>query len=86
MIIKYHRDFTKAYKKLPSNAKDKLKERLVLFEQDKSNPLLNNHPLKGKYLGLRSINITGDLRAIYKHQPGDVIILVALDTHSNLYR
>ena len=78
MIIKYHRDFTKAYKKLPSNVKDKLKERLVLFEQDKFNPLLNNHSLKGKYLGLRSINITGDLRAIYRHD-GNVAIFVVID-------
>lgn len=84
MTIKYHKDFTKAYKKLPSNVKDKLKARLILFEQDEFNSLLNNHSLKGKYLGIRSINITGDLRALYQ-KGGHIVIFVSIDSHSNLY-
>ena len=62
------------------------KERLVLFLQDEFNPILNNHPLRGKYKGYRSINITGDLRAIYQYQNPDIGIFVAIDTHSNLYQ
>ena len=84
MISKYHKDFTKSYKKLPFQAKRKLKERLLLFEQDQFNPVLNNHHLKGKYVGYRSINITGDLRAIYRRD-GQNVIFVAIDIHSNLY-
>lgn len=86
MIIEYHKDFTKSYKKLPSQVKRKLKERLLLFEQDQFNPILNNHHLKGKYGGYRSINVTGDLRAIYyKKGVRDTVIFVAIDIHSNLY-
>ena len=84
MIIIYHRNFEKNYKKLSSKGKNELKERLVLFAKDEFNPILNNHALKGKYLGYRSINISGDLRALYKTE-GNQIIFVAINSHSNLY-
>lgn len=84
MKIKLHRSFKKQYKRLRTSEKKKFKERRDLFLQDEFNPLLNNHSLKGKYLGLRSINITGDLRAIYRHE-GNAAIFVAIDIHSNLY-
>ena len=64
--------------------RDKLKQRLRLFGLDKFNPILNNHALKGRYSGFRSINITGDLRAIYKQVQEDVIF-ATIDSHSNLY-
>lgn len=47
-------------------------------------PLLNNHALGGKYAGFRSINITGDLRVLYKKN-GEFVIFVKIDSHSNLY-
>jgi len=56
----------------------------MLFEKDQMNPVLNNHSLKGKYLGRRSINITGDLRVIYQKND-DNVIFVTIDSHSNLY-
>ena len=84
MIIIYHRDFEKNYKKLSSKGKNRLKERLVFFAKDEFNPILNNHALKGNYLGYRSINVTGDLRAIYKREE-NLAIFVAVKSHSNLY-
>ena len=51
---------------------------------DEFDPILNNHALKGKYLGYRSINITGDLRVLYKKE-GNMMIFTVIDTHSNLY-
>lgn len=85
MIIKFRKDFKKDSKKLSTKTKEKLRERLMLFEKDKFDPTLNNHSLKGKYLGFRSINVTGDLRAIYKSF-GENVIFFTLDSHSNLYR
>ena len=41
--------------------------------------------LKGKYYGYRSMNITGNLRAIYKFRNEYDCIFVTIDTHSNLY-
>lgn len=84
MNIKLHKDFEKQYRNLRINEKKKFKARRDLFLQDKFSPILNNHSLKGKYLGYRSINITGDLRVIYK-EVEDNIIFVAIDSHSNLY-
>lgn len=86
MTLRFHRTFEKQYKKLRKNEQHRVKERLALFIQDEFHPVLNNHPLRGKYQGYRSINMTGDLRAIYKHQSPDLRIFVTVDTHSNLYR
>lgn len=84
MIIVYHKDFKKGYKKLSPKIKEKLDDRLRLFNKDEFNPILNNHALKGKYLGYRSINVTGDMRAIFKREPNSVLV-VAIDSHNNLY-
>lgn len=84
MIIVFQDKFEKAFPKFPKKVKEKFKERLIIFERDQFDPVLNNHSLKGKYLGYRSINITGDLRAIYKKDGVD-IIFVTIDSHSNLY-
>lgn len=86
MIIRFHGNFKKQYKKLKACERSKLRERLEIFLVDIFNPILNNHPLKGKYAGYRSININGDLRAIYKPDAKDTAIFVAVDNHSNLYR
>jgi addiction module RelE/StbE family toxin len=47
-------------------------------------PTLKNHQLHGDYLGYKSVNITGDVRAIFK-QTDDSILLVDIGTHSELY-
>lgn len=84
MKIKLHRSFEKQYQKLRESEKKKFKKRRDLFLQDEFHPILNNHPLKGKYQGFRSINVTGDLRAVFKRE-SDTAIFVAIDSHSNLY-
>ena len=85
MKLYFHKNFDKQLGKLRKAERKKAQERLALFLRSPFNPLLNNHPLKGKYLDYRSINITGDLRAIYKLISEDECIFVALDSHSNLY-
>lgn len=84
MIINYHKDFLKDFKKLPLKAKEKFKQRQLLFEKDEFDPVLNNHALKGKWLGYRSINVTGDIRAIFKRDT-ESVFFAAIDSHSNLY-
>lgn len=84
MIILYHKAFLKRYKKLSSNIKKKFKEKLSLFIEDEFNPILNNHALKGKYQGYRSINVTGDIKAIFKRTSQEAIF-VTINSHSNLY-
>lgn len=87
MNIKFHNDFKKHYKKVPSNIKKSFDKRIEVFRQDIFYPILNNHALNGKYTGLRSINITGDWRALYsEHDGGKLIIFHLINTHSELYK
>ena len=85
MEIFTHRDFEKQAKKLKASEQRRLKQRLGLFIIDPSNPTLNNHALKGKGEGCFSINITGDIRAVYRPVRKNVVLFLAVDTHSNLY-
>ncbi len=85
MKLRFHKHFERKYKKLRKGEQKRVKERLILFLQDEFNPVLNNHPLQGRYKGYRSINITGDLRAIYKRAPNDVRVFIAVATHPHLY-
>jgi len=85
MIVRFHRDFEKRYKKINKKTQKKVRERLELFSENLFDPCLNNHPLGGKYTDYRSINITGDLRAVYKFISQDECIFVFLGNHSNLY-
>jgi addiction module RelE/StbE family toxin len=84
MIIQLHKTFKKQYGKLTQAQKRKFKERRSIFLQDEFSPILNNHALKGKYQGYRSINITGDIRVIYENSSEDVVF-VKIGSHSKLY-
>ena len=64
---------------------DKFEERVVIFIQNKYHPLLQNHALDGEWKGCRSINITGDVRAVFEEVADDHIEFVAIGTHSELY-
>jgi addiction module RelE/StbE family toxin len=86
MIIETTKTFDKQYSKLNDKTKTIYKNRIVMF---KSNPFdfrLRNHVLKGKYLGYRSIDITGDVRALYTVKGDIVIIFGFIGTHSQLYK
>ena len=81
----YHKRFKKQYRKLSPKIREKFMERLRIFQSNPVSPELNNHALHGEYLGYRSINVTGDLRAIYEVQEDGVIKFLFIDTHSNLF-
>jgi len=46
--------------------------------------ILNNHSLEGAFDECRSINVTGDCRAIFK-QEKNIAIFMTIGTHSELY-
>lgn len=85
MIIRFHKNFEKQYKKLSSKTQKQLQKKLELFCIDPYGTTLNNHPLKGKYVDYRSINISGDIRAIYKFNGSKECIFAAIGSHSELY-
>lgn len=85
MTIQYTPKFKKQYKKLPVKLQHQFDERLRLFVKDPSNPVLRVHPLKGSYSGYWSMNISGDLRALYLKKSDELIIFALIGTHSQLY-
>lgn len=90
MLINYGRRFVKQYDKADLKIKEAFKNRVKLFRENPFSPLLNNHALTGQYSDYRSINITGDWRAIYSEiedEAGEkTIIFELLGTHSQLYK
>ena len=90
MQIDFAERFIKQLRKAPKSVQKSARERIEIFASDRFHPLLNNHVLSGKYQGYRSINITGDWRAIYSiksHKINKrVVIFELLGTHSQLYR
>ena len=85
MEIKYNPKFKQQYNKASSKIKKAFLKRRILFQNNQRSPLLRNHALTGSFKGYRSINITGDWRAIYSEK-GNAVIFELLGTHSQLYK
>jgi mRNA-degrading endonuclease YafQ of YafQ-DinJ toxin-antitoxin module len=79
-----HKDLKKKLKKIPAKVRDKFFERLELFIANPNNSMLNNHSVSKIFPGRRSINITGDYRAIFREYDYG-IIFTDINTHSELY-
>ncbi len=89
MKIRYTKRFAKQYDKANLKIQTVFKEKVKLFIKNPSNPLLRNHPLKGTLSGYKSINITGDWRALYTEGKQDDNIIITFEmigTHSQLYK
>ncbi|MEK7460668.1 MAG: type II toxin-antitoxin system mRNA interferase toxin, RelE/StbE family [Patescibacteria group bacterium] len=85
MIVQYQDTFKKQYQRLPQKMQSQFNVRLRLFMMDPIHPRLRNHPLKGRYFGYWSINISGDVRALYFKEKEQHIIFALIGTHSQLY-
>jgi addiction module RelE/StbE family toxin len=86
MTLRYTSVFKKQYKKLPKTFQNQFDERLRLFVTDPTHPQLRVHPLMGKFAGYWSMNVNGDLRALYLRQGEQIIIFALIGSHSQLYR
>ena len=84
MEINFHKDFKKKLKKLAPKVQNQFYERLEVFMKDRTNATLKNHSVDKTFTDCRSINVTGDYRAIFKEENG-VVIFIKIGTHSELY-
>jgi addiction module RelE/StbE family toxin len=84
MSISYTKNFIKSAKQLKPNIRTRLLERMRLFSESPTHPTLRNHQLKGAYKDYRSIDISGDIRALYLQKESEVIF-DQVGTHSQLY-
>lgn len=84
MKISYSKEFIKQAEKLSAKLQLQLFERISLFCDNPLHPTLRNHSLKGRCSSYRSLNITGDYRALYLQKENEAIF-DKIGTHSQLY-
>jgi addiction module RelE/StbE family toxin len=83
--IDFTKGFIKQFKRLRENQKQRFYERLELFKKNPHDRVLRDHALKGKYTGYRSIDIEGDLRALYYIKGDQIVIFAFVGSHAQLY-
>jgi len=83
--IEYTKKFRKQYSKLNPKIREQFKKRQRLWLSDPYNSKLHLHMLTGEYAGLYSINVTGDIRALYEKVDDKYVIFGFIGTHSQLY-
>ena len=88
MTIERHPDFKKAYKKrIAADAKlvKKTRNRIQIFMDNPSHPLLRGHALKGAKDGLCAFSVTGDIRIIYRRMNDSEAEFLDIGTHNQVY-
>ena len=83
--VKYSKRFQKQYSKLTPKVREQFKARQRLLLANPKSTQLHLHKLTGEYAGLYSINITGDIRALYEQVGETYIMFGFIGTHSQLY-
>lgn len=86
MQIVFKRTFVKHYSKLSKSDRVLVDNSLKTFAENPFNSTLNNHPLRGKLKGKRSISAKFDLRIIFEEKDGyALVIMLAVGGHSRVY-
>ena len=79
--------FKKQLRKLSPKLQQQFENRLVMLLANPRHPQLRLHTLRGKkYKNCWSINVTGDVRAIFQIKDNwTLILLLKIGSHSQLY-
>ena len=85
MIVRRTAKFKKQYQKLPLKFQNQFDDRLRIFVNDPIDSRLRVHPLKGKYYGYWSMDVNGDIRALFRRDGDLIIIFGFIGSHSQLY-
>lgn len=88
MIIKKHKKFVKGYLKLSSKIQSKVDDRILVFYNDRRNPILLIHALTWRHTWNYSFDVIWDIRIIFRNLWNDryeIIELIDIWTHSQLY-
>jgi mRNA interferase YafQ len=85
MKITTTKKFNKKLKKHSKKIQTEFKKRIKIFVLDINNPILKTHKLSGKLKDLWSFNISADIGVVFDKSQKDVIILVDIGSHSDLY-
>jgi len=71
--------------KQPDKVQQAFYVRLRLFQENPYDPFIRKHALGGKLKGLYSINVTGDVRALYEILNDEIYLYQMIGSHSQLY-
>lgn len=85
MQVGFQKHFKKQFEKLPKKIQGHFYKRLDIFTVDPFHPVLNNHQLSGAMKNMRSINVTGDVRAIYEQVDKNKALFLMIGNHGSLY-
>lgn len=86
MHVLFSKRFKKRHSRLDLDMQNKFRKRLELYLSERDTAILNVHQLKGEFTGYYSLNVTGDIRLIFRHlTDSDVIFLFDIGSHSELY-
>ncbi len=77
--------FDKQFKKLSKKTREHFYEKVMIFRTEPFHPVLNNHSVHYPYENCRSINVNGDIRALYEVKD-DTVIFIRIGSHSELYK
>lgn len=86
MKLEFSKDFEKQLKRLNQKQAAKTYQALRNLLENKGLKSLRYHPLRGEWLGCYSISAGGDLRIHVKYISDTVILVIAVGTHSQLYK
>lgn len=85
--IYYRKQFRKNYKLRFANqikTRKKAHDRISLFLEDRTNPVLRDHALIGSQNNERAFSITGDIRIVYIEFE-DYYLFADIGTHNQVY-
>lgn len=88
MKVELSSSFRKAYKKLATRKPDIAVialEKILLFSQQHTNPVLKFHKLHGEFEGLYSFSVEYDIRIIVDLIDSNTAILIMIGTHDEVY-
>ena len=86
MKFNYKNKFIKKFKKLPKKIKEKAVNSLLKYQKWTHDQNLNLHRLTWKLKKYWSINVTGDIRILLDPKTWDIVDVITIWTHSELYK
>jgi len=84
--VRFSKKFSKHFKKLPPAIQSRFAAQLTLWTREPMNRKLNHHVLTGELAGFHSINVGGDLRALYREYDSNIVVFERIGTHAQLYK
>ncbi|MDR0285464.1 MAG: hypothetical protein LBI33_11365 [Propionibacteriaceae bacterium] len=85
MNVRFSKRFVKQLARLPKSTQRAAYVRIELALVNPDDPILRRHRLSGSLHHLLSIDITGDVRALYEQVGDELVVYQLIGTHAQLY-